>query len=302
MFVNSGIILMQYSLKEGEIMEQIGLVLEGGGMRGVYTAGLLDFFMEEGLYFPYVIGVSAGACNATSYISRQKGRNKIVNIDYIKDPRYISYRNLLKEKSLFGMDFIFDEIPNRLTPFDYDRFYSSEQRFVITTTDCHTGKPVYFEKHSCSNILSVLRASSSLPFLAQPVEYEGFTLLDGGVSDPIPVKKSIEDGNLRNVIVLTRNKGYRKKPFKMKLLARKMYPDYECLVGSLFRRHEVYNETLDYIEKLESENKAFVFRPSSPIKVSRIEKDRKKLDSLYEMGYEDAKRSICKLKEWMDNE
>jgi predicted patatin/cPLA2 family phospholipase len=141
-----------------------GLVLEGGGMRGVYTAGILEFFLEKALYFPYVIGVSAGACNAISYIAKQKGRNKRVNIEFIRDSRYLSYRNLWKEKSMFGMDFIFDELPNKLVPFDYETFQRTEHTFIVGATDCLTGKPVYFNNHQEDNMNVVLRASSSLPF------------------------------------------------------------------------------------------------------------------------------------------
>ncbi|TCS84467.1 patatin-like phospholipase family protein [Tepidibacillus fermentans] len=282
-------------------MEGVGLVLEGGGMRGVYTAGVLEFFMEQDLYFPYVIGVSAGACNACSYISRQKGRNKRVTIDYVNDPRYLSYRNLWKEKSIFGMDFIFDEIPKRLDPFDFETFNHSKQRFIVGTTDVFTGKPVYFDRESVEDVLQLVRASSSLPFAAPTVHIDGYTLLDGGIADPIPIRKSIKDGNLKNVIVLTRNRGYRKRPFKYKWLAKRKYPRYQGLIDAMVNRHQVYNETLDFIKQLEEEKKAFVIRPSQPLSVKRTEKDQKKLEELYHQGYEDAKKSYIHLKRWIEN-
>ncbi len=280
-------------------MNKVGLVLEGGGMRGLYTAGILDFFMEKDLYFPYVIGVSAGACNAASYISKQKERSKRINIDYVKNPRYLSYRNLVKEKSIFGMDFLFNEIPNKLEPFDYTTFHSSEQRFIIGTTDCETGNPLYFDKNKCKDILGVLRASSSIPLLSPIVEVEGKKLLDGGVADSIPIKKAIEDGFKRNIIILTRNKEYRKKPYKFKLFVKRSYSKYPKLVDKIFNRYKIYNNTLDYIEELENKYKAFVIRPSKPLKVDRLEKNPQKLKELYKMGYEDAKNLYFKMKEWI---
>ncbi len=280
-------------------MNKVGLVLEGGGMRGLYTAGILDFFMEKDLYFPYVIGVSAGACNAASYISKQKERSKRINIDYVKNPRYLSYRNLVKEKSIFGMDFLFNEIPNKLEPFDYTTFHSSEQRFIIGTTDCETGNPLYFDKNKCKDILGVLRASSSIPLLSPVVEVEGKKLLDGGVADSIPIKKAIEDGFKRNIIILTRNKEYRKKPYKFKLFVKRSYSKYPKLVDKIFNRYKIYNNTLDYIEELENKYKAFVIRPSKPLKVDRLEKNPQKLKELYKMGYEDAKNLYFKMKEWI---
>lgn len=280
-------------------MNKVGLVLEGGGMRGLYTAGILDFFMEKDLYFPYVIGVSAGACNAASYISKQKERSKRINIDYVKNPRYLSYRNLIKEKSIFGMDFLFDEIPNKLELFDYKTFDKSEQKFIIGTTDCETGEPLYFDKNKCKDILGVLRASSSIPLLSPIVEVEGKKLLDGGVADSIPIKKAIEDGFERNIIILTRNKEYRKKPYKLKLFVKRSYLKYPNLVDKIFNRYKIYNNTLEYIKELEKKNNAFIIRPSKPLKVDRLEKNPQKLKELYEMGYADAKNLYFKMKEWI---
>ncbi|WP_446897749.1 patatin-like phospholipase family protein [Clostridium sp. LBM24168] len=282
-------------------MENIGLVLEGGGMRGLYTAGVLDFFMEKNLYFPYVIGVSMGACNAASYISRQKGRNKRININYIDDPRYLSIKNWISRKGIFGSDFIFNEIPNKLELFNTETFNNSSERFVIGATDCDNGKPVYFEKDKCKDdILDIIKASSSLPFMAPIVKYKGINLLDGGISDPIPVKKSIKDGNNRNVIILTRNKGYVKKPFKLKILAKKVYSSHKGLIDSMMNRYKKYNDTIRYIEKLESEGKAFVIRPSKVMKVKRIEKNKRKLTELYEQGYKEAKKYYDHLNNWLE--
>ncbi|WP_339062156.1 patatin family protein [Tepidibacillus marianensis] len=280
-------------------MEGVGLVLEGGGMRGVYTAGVLEFFMDHELYFPYVIGVSAGACNACSYISKQMGRNKTVTIDYVNDPRYLSFRNLWKEKSLFGMDFIFNEIPNRVEPFDFDTFHQSEQRLIVGTTDVYTGQPVYFDKKTYQDVLQLVRASSSLPFAAPTVKIGNHVLLDGGIADPIPIRKSLEDGNHKNVVILTRNQDYRKSPFKYKWLAKRKYPEYRGLVEAMENRHQIYNETLELVDQLAKEEKAFILRPLKPVQVGRMEKDKRKLENLYIQGYKDAQDRYEQLVEWL---
>jgi predicted patatin/cPLA2 family phospholipase len=281
-------------------MEGVGLVLEGGGMRGVYTAGVLEYFMEQDWYFPYVVGVSAGACNAVSYISKQRGRNKKVTIGYIGDTRYLSYRNLVRHKSIFGMDFIFNVLPNELVPFDYDTFYNSPQQFAIGTTDAHTGEPVYYTKHQLKQkTMPIVQASSSLPFVSTPIHYEGRTLFDGGLVDPIPVQKSVADGNKKHVIVLTKEKGYRKRPFKQRWLAKSFYPQYNGLVNVLVNRSEIYNNTLETIERMEEEGNVIVIRPSSKVVVGRMEKDPKKLEALHVLGYEDAKRMGQRMKDWL---
>ena len=291
-----------YIIKDlgGSDMKDIGLVLEGGGMRGVYTAGVLDFFMEKDLYFPYVIGVSAGACNAASYISMQIGRSKKININYIKNPKYLSLRNLILEKSIFGIKFIYDEIPNKLEPFDYKTFENSQQKFVIGTTDCITGEALYFEKNDCKdNILQVIRASSSLPLLAPMVKLEDQILLDGGLADSIPVKKAMEDGYLKNIIILTRSKEYRKEPTKFNSIIKLKYKKYPKLINTILSRYKVYNKTLDYIMSLEEQKQVFVIRPSIDLKVDRLEKNPDKLSVLYELGYGDAKNNYNKIINWI---
>lgn len=282
-------------------MKNVGLVLEGGGMRGVYTGGVLEYFQEQQLHFPYVIGVSAGACNGASYISRQKGRNKQVTIDLVNHPNYISYKNFFKKKELFGMDFIFNEIPNQLVPFDYETFYKMPEKFVIGTTDCQTGKTIYYEKKELVNndVSIVLKASSSLPLMAPIVSYKGRDLLDGGISDPIPIKKSINDGNQKNVVILTKNSGYRKQKQRFTSFLHRPYRQYPHLIETMKSRHIQYNTTLDYIEEKEKEGNVFVLRPSIPLKVSRIERDKRKLMELFNLGYNDAKRLHSQLNQWL---
>ena len=281
-------------------MKNVGLVLEGGGMRGLYTCGVLEYFMENDLYFNYVIGVSAGACNAASYISRQPRRNEKVIIGFIKDRRYMSLRNLILSKSYFGMDFIFDEIPNQHVLFDFQTYYESPGIFLVGATDCQTGKPVYLHKDDLGKQFQALRASASLPMLSPIVNYKGYELLDGGISDAIPIRKSIKDGNTKNIIVLTRNKGYRKRPGKFNALLKLNYRKYPLLIETMLNRYKNYNETLDYIEQLESEDKVVVIRPSRELEVGRLEKDPKKLRRLLHQGYEDTKRSYERIMEFVN--
>ncbi|MFD2680519.1 patatin-like phospholipase family protein [Bacillus seohaeanensis] len=281
------------------LVDNTGLVLEGGGMRGVYTAGALEYFLEQGLEFPYVIGVSAGACIAASYLSKQAGRNKKVNIGFARDPKYLSWRNYWKSRELFGMDYVFDEIPNKIVPFDYETFYSSQSEFVIGTTDCHTGKPVYWSRKDYGkDVLTIIRASSSLPFLAPVVEYQSKHLLDGGISDSIPIEKAEKDGFAKNVVVLTRNKGYFKKPSKFNFLLKRKYPQYPNLQKTLMNRYKQYNSLVETLEEKEAKGEIIIIQPQQPLKVGRIEKDPKKLENLYWQGYEDAKQKYANILEW----
>ncbi|WP_342527808.1 patatin family protein [Chryseomicrobium sp. FSL W7-1435] len=281
-------------------MNGAGLILEGGGMRGVFTGGVLEAFMENDYYFPYVIGVSAGACHGSSYAARQRDRNRKVSIDYVTHPDYISLKNLVTKRELFGMDLLFNKLPNELVPFDYETFAASPERFVIGTTDCYSGKPVYFEKGAPKDeMLQVVRASSSLPFMAAPVDYQGMKLMDGGIADPIPLKKALDDGVTRPVIILTRPKGYRKAPSRFNGVSKFMYKQYPGLVEQMETRWQHYNETLDLIETLEAEGEAFVIRPQESFKISRAERNPARLSALYEFGIETGRHQFEEMMEWL---
>lgn len=273
-------------------MQNTALVLEGGGMRGIYTAGVLEYFLDHDVEFPYVAGVSAGACHAVSYISKQKGRNRRIMIDYINDKRYLSIGNYLKERSLFGMNFIFDEIPNNLDKFDYDSFENSSSELHIGVTDVVSGESIYYNKNQIKNPNIIIRASSSLPFVSPIVEYEDKKFLDGAVSDPIPVEKAIRDGYEKMVIVLTRNLGYRKTRSRFLNVTKRMYRKYPNLIKLMETRHEVYNRQLELIERLENEGRAIVIRPSERLQVDRFTKDKSKLEELYKMGYKDCEKIL----------
>lgn len=286
-------------------MEKIGLVLEGGGMRGIYTAGVLDYFLEQKIEIPYVIGVSAGACMGSSYVSKQPERNRRVNTEFLQHPDYISFRNLFRKKELFGMDLIFNIIPNELDPFDFDSFYEAKQKFIVGTTNCITGEPSYFEKDQLVNstdMLNIIRASSSLPLMAPIVEFEKLMLMDGGIADPIPIRKSELDGNKKNIVVLTRNAGYRKKPSRGNWYLQKKYKEYPGLIEAVNKRYQVYNEQLDYIEEQEREGNILVIRPVNKLKVGRVERNKERLLDLYKEGYEDAKRLDVQIKDFLSLE
>ena len=281
-------------------LERCGLVLEGGGLRGVYTSGALEHLMEKEVRFPYVIGVSMGACNAANYISWQPGRNRIVNIKYVNDPRHLSYLRLFLHGELFGMKFIFDTIPNQLEPFDYDTFYNNPARYIITVTDCDTGQPVYFEKNELgADVLTILQASCSLPLVSQPVHYNGNVFLDGGISDSIPIVKSMTDGNQKHVLILTQPSGYRKKPASGVRLIKLKYPQFPALVESMLTRHTRYNAALDQVERLEQTGQAFVIRPDHRLKIKRAERNKGKLNAVYDQGYRDSEAIYPKLMDFL---
>ncbi|WP_306440583.1 patatin-like phospholipase family protein [Macrococcus hajekii] len=288
---------MEYMNIEVTTMEKKGLVLEGGGMRGIYTAGVLDCFLNHEISFDYVIGVSAGGNMAASYLSKQKGRNKRVTLEYLDDKRYLSIGNYIKNREMFGMDFLFDEIPNVLEPYHMDDFLLYEGEYVIACTNCETGETEYYDKsHLKEDMLTILRASSSLPLMAPVVEYKGKKLLDGGVTDPIPLRKAQQDGIKKNVVVLTRPKGYFKKSSRIaKYFKVKQYP---AINEAMRRRPGRYNETLHYIEREAEAGHVLLIRPSLDLKVDRMEKNRDKLHQLYELGYRDAEQKIRAIKDF----
>ena len=270
-------------------MIEAGLVVEGGGMRGVYTAGVLDYFMEKNLYFDDCYGVSAGACHISSYVSKQIGRSIKVTLDYINDKRYCSVNSLIKTGDMFGVEMLYDLIPNKLELYDYDTFNKFKGNFYSVVTNCKTGKAEYIKIKDMKKDIIAVRASSSLPLLSRIVEINGKEYLDGGITDSIPIKKSIKDGHKKNVVILTRDKTYRKSKPKFLSLLKFKYKKYPNLVKAIENRYKIYNETLDFLEEEKAKNEVFIIQPKLPVKISRIEKDKDKLKALYDQGYEDAK-------------
>ncbi|MDR1689715.1 MAG: patatin family protein [Clostridiales bacterium] len=271
------------------------LVLEGGGVRGFYSAGVFEAFMDEGLMFPYIIGVSAGTANALTYLAGQKKRNRFIVENYIGDSRYISYRNFLKHGSFFGYDFIFKTIPDEYVFWDRELAAQNEARFLTGVTNCETGKAMWYEKQDVLNDISVTIASCSVPFAAKIVNYKGLKLMDGGIASPIPIDKSAKDGNTFHVIVLTRNKGYIKEPAKAKRLINMVYGKYPAFAQALLNRHEIYTAQLKMCEELEAEGKAVIIRPIIPLSVSRNCNDAGKLLTLYDEGHNEGLEAIKKI-------
>ena len=270
-------------------MIKAGLVVEGGGMRGVYSAGVLDFFIEKDLFFENNYGVSAGACHLCSYLAKQYKRAFRVNVDYLDDKRYCSVHSLLKTGNLFGAEMLYDIIPNELDLFDYDTYNKNESNFYAVITNINTGKPEYVKIGDLKKDIIYVRASSSLPLLAQNVKINDKEYLDGGISDSIPIKKSIADGNKKNIVILTRDNTYRKNKNSLMPVMKLKYKKYPNFVKSMADRHIVYNETLDFIKELEKNGDVFVIRPKKPVTIGRTEKNREKLEALYNDGYNDAK-------------
>lgn len=271
-------------------MYQAGLVLEGGGMKGVYTAGVLDFFLDKGIEFSNVYGVSAGACCMCSYLSRQRGRALDVNVDYLDTRKYCSLESLLTTGDLFNVQTAYHLIPEYLHPYDYDTFDKYQGRAYAVVTNIVTGRPEYLRVRDMKRDIDMVRASASLPLVSRNVRIGRKLYLDGGISDAIPIQKSVMDGNLKNVIIMTKEEGYVRRPDSAANLAliKLRYLKYPKIYELMSDRHIRYNETLEYIGRQRENGQAFVIRPQKKSEVGRIEKDSEKLRALYEEGYQDA--------------
>jgi len=268
-----------------KINGKTGLVLEGGGMRGVFTSGVLDAFMKHDLYFRYIVAVSAGACNGMSYVSRQPRRARISNIDYLARYKYIGIRHLVTQGCIFDRELLYDKFPNQLLPFDFDEYFKHAKDFEMVTTNCLTGKAMYLSETSDrQRSLDIVRASSSLPYVSKIVTVDGIPMLDGGIIDSIPINRAIETGHEHNVVILTRNKGWRDTGKDRKVPAF-IYKNYPRLRVALSHRHVVYNQQIDLIDRLEAEGRITCIRPMRPMEVGRIENDVEKLERLYEEGF-----------------
>ncbi len=268
-----------------------GLILEGGGMRGIYTAGVLDFFLDKDIIFQNIYAVSAGSCHVCSYLSKQRGRARDVNIDYLHDKRYCSFYSLRKTGDLFGAKFCYDEIPNRLNLYDYDTFNQYQGNCYAVLTDCETGKAKYYPLKEMHRDIVAVQASSSLPMVSRMVPIEGRLYLDGGIVDSIPVERSVADGNRKNVIIMTRAPEYRKEPARFQWIFRQKYKQYPKLTEAIATRHIRYNQTLDFIAQEKTNGNAFVIQPKVKPNIHRLEKNCERLLALYEQGYADA--SAC---------
>lgn len=276
-----------------------GLVLEGGGMRGIYTAGVLDVFMEHGITFDGVIGVSAGAIHGVSYVSGQHGRNIRYYKKYCSDRRFMSYYNLITTGDLVGEQFCYHDLPDKLEPFDYEAYEKSGTELYVTCSNLETGKAEYLLLEDPKKDVELMRASASLPYVSRIVHTYGMKLLDGGCTDSIPVLAFRRMGYRRLVVVETRHDEYVKEPEK-NWLADICYRKYPKFVRALKRRHISYNRSRERIRKLEQEGKIFVIRPSRELTIGRMESDPEKLQMVYDIGRKDAEDRLEAMLAWRD--
>ena len=268
-----------------QIGRNTGLVLEGGGMRGVFTSGVLDAFMKHDLYFPYVVAVSAGALNGLSYMSRQPRRARYSNIDMLRKYDYISLKRLLTKGSIFDPNILYERFPNEIVPFDYQAYRENPATFEMVTTNCITGRAEYLsEKEDACRMTAIAKATSSLPYVAQITYVDGVPMLDGGIVDSIPVVRAIDKGYSPNVVILTRNRGFRSSEPDIKV-PKLFYGEYPRLRVALSRRVEEYNKQLELIERMEDWGEVICIRPERQMEVDRFCRDVEKLEALYEEGF-----------------
>ena len=279
------------------------LVLEGGATRGVFTSGVLDYLMEQDVYMSHVIGVSAGACNAVDYVSRQPGRTRDCMIPTDKNMSYYyGIRDFMKERSLMNMELIFDRFPKELLPFDFDTYFASKIECELVTTNCLTGKAEYMtERKDRDRLMKICRASCSMPLLTPIVNIDNVPYLDGGLADSVPIRRAQKKGNDKIVVILTKNRGYRKKVLSpaMQKLYRRAYRSYPDLVRTIFRRSFEYNRTMNYLDQLEKRGEIFILRPLVK-PVSRLERNREMLYAFYEHGCQCMEKKMDELMAYLE--
>lgn len=276
-----------------------GLILEGGGMRGMYTVGVLDFFMKKDLYFKDCYGVSAGANHGSSYYSKQKGRALKITMRYLDTKQYASATAMLLTGNFFDKKFHLETVPKQLVPYDFEAAKENPMNFYAVVTEMESGKPVYKRIEDMEQDVDWIWASGCLPLVAQMVEIDGKHYMDGAIADAIPIKESVKQGNVKNVVVLTRDKEYRKKQEHKMALVKTAYHHYPEFIKVMEQRPEHYNETLDYIRQEEEAGRLFVIRPKEPVSVGRLEKDKDALKALCKQGYDDAKEAYERLLQYM---
>ena len=283
-----------------EVHMKKGLVLEGGAMRGMYTAGVLDVLMENDIKFDGAIGVSAGACFGCNYKSRQIGRSIRYNLKYCRDPRYVSFRSLLFSGDIYNAKFCYEDIPFRLDPFDIEAYQSDPMEFYVVATDVNTGEAVYqrLDKGDEKDV-QWIRASASMPLVSRIVKIGEQELLDGGIADSVPFEWFNANGYAKNVVILTRPKGYIKSKNPLMPLVRLCMKKYPKMIEAMANRHTVYNECLKRLEQQETEGNLLVIRPSAPLEIKRTEKKPEKLQAVYELGRKDADAMLGKIREFL---
>ncbi len=269
-------------------------------MRGMYTAGILDTFMEEGVMADLIVGVSAGALFGVNYLSGQKGRTIRYNKKFNSDRDYLGIRPLLREGNIVSTEYAYDRVPHKLDVFDNETYKSSKSRFYAVVTNLKNGKAEYIHVKDVFEQMHVLRASGSMPFVSRPVELAGEKYLDGAIADSIPYAWMMKQGADKIVVILTRDASYKKKPMQA-ILARMYKKHYPKFAEAVANRHYLYNRQITRLNQLEQEGKVFIIRPTEPIKISQTERNPEKLQAVYELGQHDAHASLAKLKEYLSH-
>ena len=281
---------------------KVGLVLEGGGMRGMYTAGVLDVMLENNVMVDGIVGVSAGAVFGCNYKSRQPGRAIRYNLKYAGDKRYMSLKSLILTGNYFVEDFCYHEIPEKLDPFDAKTFKETPEKFYSVSLDINSGEAVYHQlENGDADDLEWMRASGSLPLAATIVKKGGREMLDGGMVDSIPIKWMQGQGYDKNIVVLTQPEGYVKEKSSVIPLVKLKYRKYPALIERMANRHIMYNDTIKYIESEKEKNNIFVIRPSKSLDIGRLEKDKTKLQAAYDIGRSDTEKLLEELRQYMEN-
>lgn len=269
-------------------MYHAGLILEGGGMKGAYTSGVLDFFLDKGLTFDHCYGVSAGSINLCSYLSKQRRRGFRSLTEYMGNDHVVGLYSLLKEGNMINSEFAYEIVPKYLLPFDRETFEAYSGKAYAVAANIETGEAEYLPMRKMEEALEAIKASSALPLVFKTVEINGKKYLDGGLADSIPIKRSVLEGNKKHVVILTKEEGYIREPSKQLGLIKMRYFRYPKVAEIIKNRHTEYNNTMKYIKRLEEKGEVFLIQPKVKNDVSRLEKDEKKMEELYQTGYHDA--------------
>ena len=285
---------------ENETRSLRGLICEGGAMRGMFTAGVLDVFLEEDIRFDGMVGVSAGATFGCNFKSRQIGRVIRYNKRFAKDKRFCSIESLLKTGNLYNADFCYHEVPEKLDLFDWDSFLANPMKFYMVVTDVDTGRPVYHEcKSADTEEMEWFRASASMPLVSRPVSIQGHTYLDGGISNAIPLRFMEHIGYTRNVVILTQDRAYRKKPQPFLQAFHSIQRQYPLTYDAMKHRHQMYNEELEDIHEKEKNGQVFVIQPPEPLGIHRVEHDPEELERVYQLGRSEGKARLSALRDFL---
>ena len=280
---------------------KLGITMEGGASRTMFSSGVADALLEAGILPDYFIGVSAGIGQGISYLSGQYRRNLDVAVEYMADKRYMGIKYLLdkKKRSLYNVDFVFGEVPDRLVPFDFEAFRAFQGQVVAVVTNVHTGKAEYMDVPRDTSCYPLLMASCALPLAFQPVKWKKHYYLDGGIADSIPFEQAMREGCDKNIVILTRERGYQKKQGATTQLAARLYKNYPKMAEALLTRAERYNACMARLEQLEAEKKVFVVAPESTFGMKRTEKRAEPLRRLYEAGYQQMKKQLPELRDYL---